>query len=209
MDAGQFQSMTDVSRETLDGFEFWRSRLCEWNAHTNLVGRSTLDDFWMRHGLDSWQVFEVEPSAKVWLDLGSGAGFPGIAIALAMKDRGMDEGHVHLVESILKKAQFLKEVVDALYLPATVHAIRAEDLNQSLPVDVVTARALASLEKLLVYAEPFTQSGARCVFPKGARHKEELTQAQKSWTFSQEVIPSRTSTDAALLKLKDIIRAPH
>ena len=85
MDARQFQELTQVSRETLDGFEFWRAHLTEWNIHTNLVGRSTLDDFWTRHAFDSWQVYEAAPEARVWLDLGSGAGSPGLAIALAFK----------------------------------------------------------------------------------------------------------------------------
>lgn len=209
MNISEFQRQIDVSRETLDGFDVWRQILIEWNEHTNLVGRSTLDDFWNRHALDSWQVYEAFPKARVWLDMGSGAGFPGIAIALALKDRQVEGGHVHMVESIHKKAAFLTEVVSQLDLPASIHAVRVEDIKADWGVDIVTARALASLDKLLDYSELFTSNGAKALFPKGAKHKEELTRAQKSWTFKHEVIPSRTASDAALLKLEDIVRARH
>lgn len=205
MKAEDFQSMTGVSRETLERFELWRQRLVEWNAHTNLVGRSTLDDFWSRHALDSWQVFEAAPEATRWLDFGSGAGFPGLAIAFAHQDRGV-EANIGLVESIQKKAAFLKEVVDQTAAPAEVHACRVEDLPVKAEIDCITARAMTSLSGLLDYAAPYTEKGAICVFPKGAKHKEELTRARKSWTFDVTVIPSRTSPEAALLKLKDIVR---
>ncbi|MBI1265206.1 MAG: 16S rRNA (guanine(527)-N(7))-methyltransferase RsmG [Alphaproteobacteria bacterium] len=207
-DAAAFQAETGVSRETIARFERWRGMLAETNAHTNLVGRSTLEDFWFRHALDSWQIYQQAPQAARWADLGAGAGFPGLAIAYGLMQAGTPGGHVTLVESVQKKAQFLKAVAAATGAPVTVLPIRVEALDEVPVVDVVTARAMAPLETLLGYMHPFVEKGARALLPKGAKHGEELTRARKSWTFDCEVIPSRTSRDAAILSIRELSPCP-
>jgi len=209
-DAEAFAAETGVSRETLARFEAWRRLLEETNAHTNLVGRSTVSEFWYRHALDSWQVFELGQAARPvsarWADLGSGAGFPGFAIAFGLMDRGVAGAQVHLVESIAKKAAFLRAVTLETAAPAIIHPERAESLHPVPRVDIVTARAMAPLVKLLAYVQPFVDKGALALLPKGGRYEEELTEARKSWTFEAEVIPSRTSPDAAILKIEGLTR---
>ena len=208
--ADEFAAETGVSRETLARFEAWLTLLRETNAHTNLVGRSTLSDFWYRHALDSWQVFELgrslKPQAARWADLGSGAGFPGLALAFGLMEAHQAGAAVTLVESIAKKAAFLRAVAEATEAPVTVLPERAESLHPVPEVDVVTARAMAPLPKLLGYVQPFVDKGALALLPKGGRYQEELTEARKSWTFEVEVIPSRTSPDAAILKIEGLTR---
>ncbi|MCC5996806.1 MAG: 16S rRNA (guanine(527)-N(7))-methyltransferase RsmG [Oceanicaulis sp.] len=207
-DAAAFQAETGVSRETLARFERWRDMLAETNAHTNLVGRSTLEDFWFRHALDSWQIYMLAPETVRWADLGAGAGFPGLAIAYALMQSGLPGGHVTLVESVQKKAQFLKAVAASTGAPVTILPVRVEHLDPVPQVDVVTARAMAPLEVLLGYVHPFVDKGARALLPKGARYHEELTRARKSWTFKAEVIPSRTSPEAAILSITELAPCP-
>lgn len=209
-DAAAFAAETGVSRETLGRFETWRRILEETNAHTNLVGRSTLSEFWYRHALDSWQVYELgrdmRPGAARWADLGSGAGFPGFAIAYGLMQAGAPGARVHLVESIAKKAAFLNAVALETGAPVNVLCDRAESLHPVPEVDIVTARAMAPLGRLLGYVQPFVDKGATALLPKGGRYKQELTEARKSWTFEVQVIPSRTSPDAAILKIEGLTR---
>ncbi|EAP89608.1 glucose inhibited division protein B, putative [Oceanicaulis sp. HTCC2633] len=202
----QFQAETGVSRETLERFETWRRLLEETSAHTNLVGRGTLTEFWHRHALDSWQVFELMPEARRWADLGAGAGFPGLAIAFALMERHAGKGHVLMVDSVAKKMAFVNQVIRETKAPAIARADRVESIHPVPEVDVVTARAMAPLGKLLGYVHPFVDKGAVALLPKGARYKEELTEARKSWTFEAEVLPSRTSPEAAILKIRGLAR---
>lgn len=208
--AEDFAAETGVSRETLDRYETWRRRLEETNAHTNLVGRSTISDFWYRHALDSWQVFalgqRLRPNAVRWADLGAGAGFPGFAIAFGLMEQGAAGAQVHMVESVAKKAAFLRAVAEATGAPASVLPERAESLHPVPDVDIVTARAMAPLPKLLGYVQRFVDKGALALLLKGGRYEQELTEARKSWTFDVEVIPSRTSPDAAILKIEGLTR---
>lgn len=209
-DAKAFATETGVSRETLGRFETWRRILEETNAHTNLVGRSTISEFWYRHALDSWQVYELgrelRPGAARWADLGSGAGFPGFAIAFGLMQAGTPGAGVHLVESIAKKAAFLNAVALETGAPVSVLCDRAESLHPVPEVDIVTARAMAPLGRLLGYVQPFVDKGATALLPKGGRYKQELTEARKSWTFDVKVIPSRTSPDAAILRIEGLTR---
>ena len=205
-DRDWFASRTGVSRETLERFELWRRRLEETNAHTNLVGRSTLSEFWGRHAFDSWQLLDLAPGAARWADLGAGAGFPGLALAFGLMDRGVAGAHVTCVESVAKKAAFIRAVAAATQAPVTVCAERAERLDPAPVADVVTARAMAPLPKLLGYVHPFVENGAVALLPKGARHGEELTAARKSWTFDVDVIPSATAPEAAILKIRTLTR---
>src|SRR5665213_2960303 len=143
--------------------EAYRTMLARANVQMNLVGESTLGDFWRRHFIDSAQLAWFAPGARVWADLGSGAGLPGIVLAILMK--GRRGGHVHLIESVAKRARFLADAAAALDLPVTLHHARAESLK--LRVEVVTARACAPLTRLLGFAQPYMARGARVLFLKG------------------------------------------
>ena len=205
MTAEEFAKATGVSRETLEGFETWRRLLEETNAHTNLVGRSTLADFWERHALDSYQLWNRIPAdSSRFADLGAGAGFPGVALALGLKDKNRD-GRVLMIDSVGKKVAFLKKVIAETGIPAQARSIRVEALDDETVVDVVTARAFAPLHKLLGYAHPLLKNGAVGLFFKGRRFEEELTEARKNWTFKVEVIPSRTS-DGVILRIEEVKR---
>jgi 16S rRNA (guanine527-N7)-methyltransferase len=141
-------------------------------------------------------------SARTWVDLGSGAGFPGLVLACALKERA--SARVFLVESIGKKAQFLRTCAEILDVPALVRARRIEDFAQEFSdsVDVVTARALAPLPKLLGYAEPLLQSGALGLFPKGQDVEAELTESAKYWSIEATLVPSRTSEQGRILVVR-------
>lgn len=202
----EFQAATGVSRETLERFQIWHDLLVEESQHTNLVGRSTLEDFWFRHALDSWQVYQLFPTAPRWIDLGAGAGFPGLAVAFGLMEQSVAGATVTLVDSVAKKAAFCRKVARETGAPVTVLAERVEAIAPLPTVDVVTARAMAPLRKLLGYVHPFVDKGAIALLPKGARYSEELTEARKSWTFDVEVIPSQTAPDAAILKVRSLNR---
>ena len=201
----EFAEITGVSRETLDGFETWRRLLEETNAHTNLVGRSTIADFWERHALDSYQLWDHVPGgSRRFADLGAGAGFPGLALALGLKEKSLD-GQVLMIDSVGKKVAFLRKVIAETGVAAEARSIRVEALDPVPVVDVVTARAFAPLHKLLGYAHPLLKNGAVGLFFKGRRFEEELTEARKNWTFDVEVIPSRTS-DGVILRIEEVKR---
>lgn len=205
MTRDDFQARTGVSRETLDGFDRWRQILVETSAHTNLVARSSLDHFWERHALDSFQLMPlVSRETRLVADLGAGAGFPGIALALGFRDRGQ-AARVVMVDSVGKKAAFLHKVIEELGLDAEARPVRVEMLDPSEGFDLVTARAFAPLNKLLGYAEPLLKNGAEGLFFKGRQYRDELTEARKSWTVDPEVIPSQTS-DGVILRIKEVER---
>ncbi len=201
----EFEKAAGVSRETSERFEAWRQLLVETSTHTNLVGRATLDDFWERHALDSFQLFDLLPEeARSIADLGAGGGFPGLALALGFMDRGQD-GRVVMVDSVAKKMAFVRKAIERTGAPAEARAIRVEALDPAENFDVVTARAFAPLNKLLGYAAPLLKNGALGLFPKGQRYREELTEARKNWTFDVKVIPSRTS-DGVILSIEEVER---
>ena len=206
MDREAFGRASGVSRETLAGFETWRRLLVETNAHTNLVGRSTLDQFWERHALDSFQLLtHIAPDVSRVADLGAGAGFPGIALALGFRDRGQ-AAHVTMVDSVGKKVAFLRKTITALKLDADARSVRVETLDPAEGFDLVTARAFAPLNKLLAYVAPLLKNGAQGLFFKGQNYRDELTEAAKHWTFDHEVMPSLTS-DGVILRIHEVERA--
>lgn len=196
-----FQAQTSVSRETLDQFSAYADLLSKWQAKINLVGRSTLDDVWQRHFLDSAQVFARLPAAtRVLLDLGSGAGFPGLVLAI------MGVPEVHLAESDQRKCAFLREVVRVCGLSSvTVHARRIEAIEPFV-ADVITARALASVDQLLDLSQPFRGPQTHCLFLKGQTAEGELTDARKSWSMRVTRTPSQTDPDATLFDLQEVTR---
>jgi len=200
-----FQARTGVSRETLDGFDRWRQILVETSAHTNLVARNSLEHFWERHALDSFQLMPlVSRETRLVADLGAGAGFPGIALALGFRDRGQ-AARVVMVDSVGKKVAFLRKVIDELGLDAEARSVRVETLDPAEGFDLVTARAFAPLNKLLGYTAPLLKNGGEGLFFKGRQYQDELTEARKSWTVDPEVIPSQTS-DGVILRIKEVER---
>lgn len=193
----------NVSRETLDRIEQVLGVLAQWRPRMNLMGPREWPDIWTRHVEDSLQLLPHLGSREVrLLDMGSGAGFPGLILAAALKGRG----EVTLVESVGKKAAFLAAAAQAAGLPARVEAQRVEALAP-FPVTHVTARALAPLPKLLDLAAPWLATGATGLFLKGKTWAEELTLAQERWTFACDTIPSRTDESGAILKLTEVRRA--
>jgi 16S rRNA (guanine527-N7)-methyltransferase len=197
-------ALTPVSRETSARLDRFVTLLIDWEKHTNLIARSTIPVTWTRHVADSLQLLDLAPHAKVWADLGSGAGFPGIVIACALADT--EGAKAHLVESIGKKATFLREAVHVIGTPAVVHAMRIEDFVDKAreSIDVVTARALAPLPKLLALVYPLLKRGALGLFPKGQDVASELTEAAKYWKIEHNLIRSRTDEKAQILVVRHL-----
>jgi len=201
-DRARALALVTVSRETSARLDELVTLLLKWQATTNLVAPSTLGHVWTRHVADSLQLRTLAPEARVWLDLGSGGGFPGLVLACSLAERS--GARVHLVESNAKKAAFLREAARMLRLPALVHAARIEEVihRWTEPVDIVTARAVAPLADLLAYAEPVLKTGAQGLFPKGQDVEVELTEASKYWRIEATLAPSVTSADARIVVVR-------
>jgi 16S rRNA (guanine527-N7)-methyltransferase len=199
-------ALTPVSRETAAKLDLFVDVLLSFSRHTNLIARSSVPNLWLRHISDSLQLLALAPDAKRWVDLGSGAGFPGIVIACVLA--GREGAAVHLVESIGKKAAFLREAVEHLKIPAVVHAVRIEDFvkNFSEKPDVVCARALAPLDRLLSLADPLLKTGVQGLFPKGQDVGAELTEASKYWKIDAELVPSQTSPQSRIVVVRGLHR---
>jgi 16S rRNA (guanine527-N7)-methyltransferase len=196
-----FGEQLGVSRETLERLTIHLDLLRRWQPAINLVGPGTLDDPWRRHFLDSAQLARHLPDAAANLaDLGCGAGFPGMVLAL-LGVRG-----VHLIEADRRKAQFLREVARATGAQVTIHAERIERM-QGWPADVVTARALAPLPRLLVLAERFVSAESVCLFLKGRAAERELTEARVSWHMVATRFPSVSEPTGMVVQLRGIRRA--
>ncbi|MCA3598832.1 MAG: 16S rRNA (guanine(527)-N(7))-methyltransferase RsmG [Methylobacterium sp.] len=188
-----------VSRETLKRLEAYVALLTQWQETTNLVAPSTIGQIWSRHILDSAQLFALAPNARTWIDLGSGGGLPGLVLACQLKEVG---GSIDLVESNTRKAAFLRHVATQLALPAQVHGDRIEAVLPRLATpDIVTARALAPLAKLIGHSKQLLKSGAIGLFPKGREYAAELTDAGKHWHFSHELHASRTEPEARIIRI--------
>ena len=197
----------DVSRETIERLSIYAELLRNWQQTHNLVAASTLPHIWTRHFADCWQVSEFGPLDAPWLDLGSGAGFPGLIVALAMQERHT-KGFVDLVESNQRKAAFLREVIRATGAPARVHAKRFQDVREfgDPSVSVVTARAFASLSALCGYVQPFVDKGAIALLPKGQDIDSELTEATRYWNIDYQSFPSRTEQNSVILRVNRLSR---
>lgn len=197
-DAASFAAVSGATAAQIADLERYQSLLVEWNSRINLVGASTLADFWSRHAWDSAQLLPLAPDALAWADLGAGAGLPGVVLAILGK--GRPGFHVHLVESIAKRCRFLAEIAAALDLPVTVHNARAESLK--LKVDVVTARAVAPLARLLGYAEPHLRRGAQGLFLKGQDVASELEEATRYWDFEAEIVTSLSDPRGRIVRVR-------
>jgi 16S rRNA (guanine527-N7)-methyltransferase len=199
--AGQLQAQTGVSRETLARLESYVDLLTAWNRRINLVGPRTIGDIWRRHILDSAQLFPLIPqTARRLVDFGSGAGLPGLILAI------MGVPEVHLVESDQRKVAFLREAARVTGANVVLHPQRAEKLP-GFAADVVTARALAPLPDLLNLASKFIVSPSILLFLKGQSAQDELTQARKEWKMQATLHPSMSDPSGTILRLEQVIRA--
>lgn len=203
MTAADFAAVSGATEAQIADLEALRGLLAEWNENMNLVGPATLPAFWSRHAWDSAQLLQRAPDALTWADLGAGAGFPGLVLAILLK--GRPGAKVHLVESMAKRCRFLSEVVATLALPAQVHNGRAEALK--ITVDVVTARAVAPLSKLLGYAQPYMARKAVGLFLKGLDVGAEIEEATKYWNFDVERLPSLSDPRGQVLRIERLSRA--
>jgi 16S rRNA (guanine527-N7)-methyltransferase len=193
----------DVSRETLERLTTFVSLVEKWQGAINLVAPGTLPEVWRRHVADSAQLVPLFAAAQTWLDLGSGAGFPGLVVALAVADKG---GHVHLVESDAKKAAFLRAAIRSTAAPATLHQGRIEDVlaDWRADVDLVTARALAPVARLFTLIAPLIPLKVRAAFPKGREYRSEIAEASKSWAFDLVKHQSRIDDGAVILDVTNL-----
>jgi 16S rRNA (guanine527-N7)-methyltransferase len=195
----QFQQMTGVDDAVMARLVRYAALLLDWNSRMNLVSPSTLPDLWRRHMLDSWQlVGMVSPDSKRHIDIGSGAGFPGIVLSAILGPRvGLK---TMLVESIEKKCAFLRACVTGLGIESfcDIHRSRVEEITD-IKADLITARAVAALDVLLKWSRPFMKKNTQCLFPKGRSASDELTSARRSWTISATMTSSITDDAASII----------
>jgi 16S rRNA (guanine527-N7)-methyltransferase len=211
-DKSSFQSEFNCSDEVMTRLYTYEETLRLWQRKINLVSPSTLDDIWTRHFADSAQIFSFLPAGQVSiLDMGAGAGFPGMVLAIMLAGAGEEKSgsHVQLVESDQRKASFLREVKRLTRVAVDIDVRRIEiSSNQGSfdSFDVVTARALAPLDKLLAYAEPYFGGGSIGVFPKGKSVESEIAAAEAGWTFDHELAPSRTDPEGRIVLVRNLRR---
>lgn len=191
----------DVPRETIERFEQFVALLIDENQRQNLIGKSTLDDLWQRHIADAAQLLSFAPSGGSWLDVGSGAGLPGLVIAI------LTDAPVLLVEPRRLRADFLQRAVDALEMRSTVSVLQSKvEVVRHAPVDVITARAVASIDRLFSIAGHLSHNGTVWILPKGRTAKSELDEARETWQGDFRLEPSRTDPDAQILVASRIRR---
>lgn len=193
-----------VSRETFSHLEIYVSELLKWQKVHNLIANSTIENVWERHVYDSLQLIELAPqSPRHWVDIGSGGGLPGIVIAIMMRDKS--DFMMHLVESSQRKCAFLQHCAGLLQLPVQVHADRIENILPHFnSIDVLSARALASLDSLFQFVALCQKEPDTILFLKGKDINQELTNAQKKWRFEYEIFPSRVESDGCVIKVNSL-----
>lgn len=197
--------LTPVSRETEARLDAYVELLLQWQAKTNLVAPSTLPQLWTRHIADSLQLAALAPTARTWLDIGSGGGFPGVVLACVLAERG---GTVLLVERIAKKAAFLREALRVSGGSGQVILADIGDCVDSLPkpLDCITARAVAPLHQLIGFAEPLLRPGAKALFLKGQDVDAELTEAARYWKLQPRLHASLTGGQGWIVEIDRIER---
>lgn len=201
-DRAGFVAATGATSAQMADLDRYLQRLTEANAVMNLVGPSALENFWSRHAWDSAQLVAVAPDALTWADLGSGAGLPGVILAILGK--GRSGFHIDLIDSLAKRCRFLTAVVEELALPARVHNARAEAL--SLKVEVACARACAPLHPLLGFAEPYLRRGATGLFLKGQDVASEVEEATRYWDFDADILPSQSDARGRIVRVRRLGR---
>ena len=194
--ATEFAAALNVSRETMARLQAYEALLREWQNRINLVSASTLSDLWRRHFYDCGQLCRFIEGRHSVVDIGSGAGFPGLVISI------MTGANVTLIESDNRKAVFLREAARLTGAAAQVVADRAEKVDP-VAADVITARAVASVADLLALSEPWLKPGGRCLFLKGASVADELTDASRIWDIEFDQIPSLSDPSGFILHIKE------
>lgn len=199
----EFAAALGLSAAVADRFQIYSRLLRDWQKKINLVAPSTLDSLWRRHFLDSYQLNEIAGAWSNWVDLGSGAGFPGVVIALAQTDRSRI---VHLIESDKRKASFLREVSRETGAAVEIHVSRIEQalpaLCKAVTFDVVSARALAPMNRLIALARPALEQGALGLFLKGKGLNGELTDLPSNIRFDMRIAESRSDADGKIVIIK-------
>lgn len=200
-----FQAATGVSRETVDRLRAYEVLLRRWQHTINLVGPSTLDDPWRRHFLDSAQLFPLAPAgARSWVDVGSGAGFPGLVLAL------LGAHQTHLVESDARKAAFLREVARATDAPVIVHATRSEAVSRETlggaSADVITARAVAPPGAVFDMTSAVRGSATVYLLLMGREYAGPLTDARNAWKMELDEFPSQSDPSSRVLRIQGVSR---
>jgi 16S rRNA (guanine527-N7)-methyltransferase len=196
-----FARISGVSRETLDRLTAYVELLGQWNRRINLVSGNTLGDVWRRHILDCAQLYKYLPrNTRVVVDLGSGAGLPGLILA------AMGIAEMHLVESDLRKSAFLREAARIMDVPVTLHPERIEKVA-AVAADAVVARACAPLDQLIDYSDRFVSTKTICLFLKGEFAREEIAAAEAAWSMTAETIASASDPRGTIVKLSAIQRA--
>ncbi len=194
-----------VSRETLDRLRKFETLVKKWTKTINLISKGDVDKIWERHILDSAQIFPYLPkSPHIYSDFGSGGGFPAVVLAVFLYEKD-PKIKIYLIESDGRKAAFLRTVLKELQIPGTVLGDRVQKV-QLLTSNILSARAVAPLIKLLSMAETLINNETICFFPKGVGWKKEVEDAQKQWNFDFKAITSQTQSDAVILKLGSINR---
>ncbi|MGH1330094.1 MAG: 16S rRNA (guanine(527)-N(7))-methyltransferase RsmG [Paracoccaceae bacterium] len=207
IDAGreEFLATLNVSRETIERLDTYAELVEKWNPAINLVSKGSLKDLWARHFRDSAQIFKLSKIERgVWADFGSGGGFPGLVIAILAAELAPNVSIV-CVESDVRKATFLRTVIRETGIAAKVMSERIEALLP-LGAEIISARALASLDDLIGYAAPHLAKTGRCLFLKGATFEKERAEALENWRFSCEDYSSETDSEAVILKIGAIER---
>ena len=203
-----FAEAFKVPRETIHRLSVYAEHLAEWQTRHNLVSSKTVPELWQRHFADSAQLLALAPTAKTWLDLGTGAGFPGLVVAVLAANQGTLR--MHLVESTAKKCAFLAHVAQMTDTSVDIHCNRIEELARSeskLKPDIVSARALAPMPRLFKLAAPFFRPGTRGLFLKGRDAEREIEAARASWHFTCRLHPSLTSNDSSIVEVTELTRA--
>ena len=205
MKKNEFVKSLNVSRETLNGFYEYETLLSKWNEKINLVSKNTLVDIWERHFLDSGQIIKhVEVSGKRWVDVGSGAGFPGLVVALLLRDRKIDCDLV-VVEKNPKKVFFLNEVIRKLNLSVEVVNDNIDNL-EPLNADILTARAFSELNNLIEIAFRHRKKEGICLFLKGENYRFELDKTLNYWFFDYDIVDSLSSSSGKIIRVKKIFK---
>ena len=202
-----------VSRETTVHLETYAALLARWQPAVNLVAAGTLGEVWSRHFADSAQLWRFAPNARTWLDLGSGAGFPGLVVAILGQGQGLEK--ITLIESDQRKCAFMRDVVRRTGLANTVDIIAerietvANASNRVAEVDIISSRALAPMVKLLQLAQLFFGVRTLGIFPKGRDIAAEITDARAKWAFDLELVQSSTAVDARIALVRNLSRKPE
>ena len=200
-----FQEAFNVSRETMERLQIYAGLLEKWNPAINLVSKTSLKQVWARHFVDSAQIFDLaSEKSGHWLDIGSGGGFPGLVVAIVAAEQAPDLRFT-FIESDLRKCAFLEAVSRDTNIPVTILPERIENVDPQ-KADILSARALAPLKDLLVFAERHLKPGGQALFSKGASYRQEMQEALETWAFRSEECSSKTDDAAVILSLGDIRR---